>query len=105
MRTPDGSGVNTAVGLVVPTQPLHRIRRITVCLPKMGRSEWQNSRCIFLTKNNWESMEKQLNLIAIFSQDFRNCTFFKNSRQIWREGTFDPKSSRTGCSMTLIGKD
>ena len=32
MRASDGTGVNPALGFVVPTKPLHRIRRITVCL-------------------------------------------------------------------------
>ena len=37
MRTPDGSGVNAAPGLVVSRKPPHRPRRITVCLPPRPR--------------------------------------------------------------------
>ena len=50
----------------------------------------KNSKCFFLTQNCWESMEKQLNSIGIFSQDF---TIADSSRDpAWFErGTLNPK--------------
>ena len=80
------------------------------CLGQMNDSKeaiarWKDSRCILLTKMQWESMEMQLNSSDIFSQNCRH----KRSKNIWRERTLNPKSSRTGssscqCSMTLIGQ-
>ena len=35
-----------------------------------GKVKWKNSRCILLTKNYKESMEKHLNSSGIFSQEF-----------------------------------
>ena len=37
MRALHGSGLNTALGVMVPAKPPHRIRRITVCLPPRPR--------------------------------------------------------------------
>ena len=71
--------------------------------------KWKDSRCILLTKKQWESTKKQLNSSGIFSQDFRHGLLFKRSKKTWWERTFNPKSSRTGsssceCSTTLIGR-
>ena len=40
---------------------------------KDGKVKWKNSKCLFLTKNCWESKERQLNSSGVFSQDFRHC--------------------------------
>ena len=52
--------------LIVPTQPLHRIPRITACLPKMGRSEWLKWRCICIF-HSWEAVEFEWSISQGFS--------------------------------------
>ena len=47
--------------------------------------KWKNSKCPFLTKNCWESMENQLNSSRIFSQDVRHCRFFRKIQDDLRE--------------------
>ena len=58
------------------------------CIPLMVEIriiKWKISKCRFLTKNLWESMEKQLNSSDIISQDFHHCRFFKSCQnsQFW----------------------
>ena len=70
---------------------------------------WKNSRCILLTKNYQDSVEKQLKSSGIFSQDFRHCWFFKRFNRYWKERASNLKSWRTGssschCSTASIGQ-
>ena len=74
-----------------------------------GKVKWKDSRCIFLTKNQWELMEKQFEIRLKY---FRRIFFLGHSSRdprILDRRTSKPKSSRTGsssceCSMTLIGQ-
>ena len=52
---------------------------------KMGRSSGRIQNVPFLTKNCWESMEKQLNSSGTFSEDFRHCRFFRKIQDVLRE--------------------
>ena len=68
-----------------------------------------DSGCIRLTKMQWVSMEKQLNLSGKISQGFRHCLFLKKSNKTWRSGRSSQRSSQTGssscqCSMIWYGK-
>ena len=61
-----------------------------------GKVKWKISKCRLLTKNLWDSMEEQLNLSGIFSQDFHHCRFFKSSRKFCKDETSNLKNSQTG---------
>ena len=58
--------------------------------------KWKISKCRLLTKNCWESMEKQLNSSGIFSLDFHHCRFFESSRKFCEDETSNLKNSQTG---------
>ena len=60
--------------------------------------KWKNSTCHLLTKNCWESMEKQFISSGIFSKGFRHWFCFKRSIKICERGTSNLKDSQTGSS-------
>ena len=53
---------------------------------KDGKVKWKNSKCLLLTKNCWESMEKQLN-----SPDFRHCRHIRKIQYDVRERNIEPE--------------
>ena len=75
-----------------------------------GKVKRKNSKCPFLTKNCWETMQNQLNSSGMFSKDSRRCRFFRKSRMICESGTLNLKNSQTGssacqCSTTSNGQE
>ena len=69
-----------------------------LCLEKMNGSEgaserWEGQveefKCLLLTKNCWESMEKPLNSSGIFSQDFRHCVILQEIQRDWKRKSIE----------------